>query len=131
MKKKANSKPNLAHRAAIIILKLLIGLLILVGVGLPVYLMIWAAPSPPEIQTLEADVNRLWIEQIESDTGGSHIRRIEFKPHQGAKFVCTLAPMAMQLWGQLDVGETYQIEVTRAGRRCYLHDAKPFGTGSG
>jgi hypothetical protein len=121
MQKKTSSKSSLINDVAIVIIKILTALLILVGIGLPVYLIIWP-PPPPEVQTVEAKVSRLWIEQIESDTGGSQIRRVKFDQPQGEGFICNLAPMAMQVWDQLEVGETYQIVVTRAGTTCYLHE---------
>jgi hypothetical protein len=122
MSKKNKLKPSFVSKVAIVIIKILIVILILVGVGLPIYLIGWGHPPPPEIQTVEAEVSRLWIEQVESTSGGSQIRRIEFNKQQGEKFICNLAPMAIQVWGQLEVGETYQIAVTWVGKTCYLHE---------
>ena len=122
MSKNSSPKPNFVSNVAIIIIKVLIGLLILVIIGFPIYLMLSADPSPPEIQTVKAEVSRLWVEQIESNTGGSQTRRIEFKQSQGGEFTCNLAPLAISLWGELEVGETYEIAVTWAGTRCYLHE---------
>jgi hypothetical protein len=123
MSEKASSKSNFFGNIAEAIIKVLIVLLIFVIVVLPIYLMASAHPTPPEIQTIEAEVSRLWIEQVESDTGGFRTRRIELSQPQGEIFVCDLAPMARQVWGQLEIGETYQVAATWTGTKCYLHEA--------
>ncbi|MFN8456694.1 MAG: hypothetical protein U0401_18835 [Anaerolineae bacterium] len=73
-----------------------------------------------------AEISDKWVEQIESKMGGYQIYQIRLKREDG-EFNCSVSPIMMKLWGQLEVGKSYNFSVRQTGRQCFISDASPVG----
>jgi len=77
---------------------------------------------PSTSETFSAEVDKLWIEQHETDTGGFRVYRVRLKREENEEVTCTVPSMKIGIWQSLKVGTIYRISVSWTARGCYINE---------
>ena len=104
------------------LLILFVLMLILLSVGLPIYLVEQENRNPVESRLIVAEVEKVWEETYDSETGGRIIRRFQLK-QETDRLTCRISPFKPQLLTQLQVGHTYELSITQSAIRCHIQEA--------
>jgi hypothetical protein len=78
---------------------------------------------PAAVETLMAEVNKIWIEQHDSDTGGVRVYRVRLKREDDEEMICIVPSIKIGIWQGLEIGTKYRFSVSRTARGCYINEA--------
>lgn len=88
------------------------------------YLLVLREYSAPTIETFAAEVTAVWTQPYESDTGGGVIYRVALK-HDDQEMKCSVPPILVHLWRDLEIGQDYEFEVSLTRSRCFINAVTP------
>ena len=86
------------------------------------YLFIFREYNAPTSQTFVAEVDNVWIQSYENETGGGIIYRVRLI-RDDKELRCRVSPIQVQLWYGLEMGKKYEFEVTLTQSRCFINEA--------
>ncbi len=95
-----------------------------------IYVLLLPGLESHHTETFTAEVSNLSVEQYESETGGYRVYRV-YLTREEKEFTCRVSPMLMKVWYQVEVGKTYEFEVSRSSRRCNINKATEIDTEEG
>jgi hypothetical protein len=86
--------------------------------------------NPPTSETFVAEVSKLWYIQLEDETGGQVVYRVNLRRDED-EFTCIVPQLLKKIWYALEQEKSYEFEVSRTRTRCYINKATEIETEEG
>jgi hypothetical protein len=90
--------------------------------GFIIFMLFQVANYPPTSKTFIAEVSKIWLEQHESDTGGSRIYRVRLKREED-EVTCTIPSINISIWQSLETDISYEFSISQTLTGCYVNKA--------